>query len=64
MRLRGYRHERPHRPSRLPRRLVPPPERPGFNIAWLIYVGILLAALMVVLAIPYLVMYIVNLISS
>ncbi len=59
-----YRHERPHRPARLPKRLVPPPERPRFDISWLIYVGIALALLMVLLTLPYLFAYLVEVISS
>ena len=59
-----YRHERPQRPPRLPRRLVPPPERPRFDISWLIYVGIALALVMVLLTVPYLFAYLVEVIST
>ncbi|MFN2484081.1 MAG: hypothetical protein ABR509_03985 [Candidatus Limnocylindria bacterium] len=61
---RGYHHEKPHRPSRLPRRLEPPPERQRFDISWMIYIGIGLALVMAILIVPYLIAYLINLISS
>ncbi len=61
---RGYKHERPHRPANLPKRLEPPPERPRFDITWMIYIGIGLALIMAILTVPYLITYLVNLISS
>ena len=60
----GYKHERPRRPPNLPKRLEPPPERPTFDMSWLIYIGIGLAAIMLILAIPYVITYLVNLVSS
>ena len=59
-----YRHERPHRPARLPKRLEPPPERQRFDISWMIYVGIALALVMVLLTVPYLFAYLVEIIST
>ena len=61
---RGYRHQRPHRPPHLPRRLEPPPERQTVDLSWLIYVGIGLALIMAILTVPYLIAYLINLISS
>ena len=61
---RGYKHEKPHRPPNLPKRLEPPPERKRFDISWMIYIGIGLALIMAILIVPYLITYIVNVISS
>lgn len=53
-----YEHQRPHRPSHLPRRLTPPPRRSGPpDLSLFLYAGIVLALVLVVLAIPYLVGY-------
>lgn len=53
-----YEHQRPHRPSHLPRRLTPPPRRSGPpDLSLFLYAGIVLALVVVVLAIPYLVGY-------
>jgi hypothetical protein len=49
-----YRHRRPRRPSHLPKRLTPPPERaepPDLSI--FLYAGIALAAVLAIVAIPY-----------
>ena len=61
---RGYRHRRPRRPPRLPFRREPPPERQRFDISWLIYLGVVLALIMALLTVPYLVAYIVQVISA
>ena len=61
---RGYRHQRPHRPSHLPRRLDPPPERRTVDLSWLIYIGIALALVMALLTVPYLIAYLIDVISS
>jgi hypothetical protein len=51
-----YEHRRPHRPSHLPKRLTPPPERQGPpDFTLFLYVGIALALVLVVVAIPYLI---------
>lgn len=53
-----YEHQRPHRPSHLPKRLTPPPERQGPpDLTLFLYVGIALALVFVVVAIPYLIGY-------
>ena len=60
-----YEHRRPRRPSRLPRRLTPPPIRPGTpDMRWFLYIGIGLAIVVAVLAIPYLIAYVVEVIST
>lgn len=49
-----YEHQRPHRPSHLPKRLTPPPERPGPpDLTLFLYAGLALALVLVVVAIPY-----------
>jgi hypothetical protein len=60
-----YEHRRPHRPSHLARRLKPPPARgdpPDLTI--FLYAGIVLAVIVVIVAIPYLIAYLVELIST
>lgn len=60
-----HEHERPHRPSRLSKRLTPPPERgrPP-DLTWFAYIGLVLALVVVVLLVPYLIAYVVELLSS
>jgi hypothetical protein len=49
-----YEHQRPHRPSHLPKRLNPPPERSGPpDLSLFLYAGLVLLIIMVILAIPY-----------
>lgn len=53
-----YQHRRPRRPSHLPKRLTPPPERSEPpDLSLFLYAGIVLALVLVVLAIPYLMAY-------
>jgi len=53
-----YEHRRPRRPARLPRRLTPPPERSAPpDLSLFLYAGIGLAVILVILAIPYLIGY-------
>lgn len=60
-----YEHRRPRRPSRLPRRLTPPPIRAGApDMRWFLYIGIGLAIVVAVLAIPYLIAYVVELLAT
>lgn len=55
---RRYEHRRPQRPSHLPKRLTPPPDRADPpDLSLFLYAGIVLAIILVVLAIPYLVGY-------
>ena len=58
-----YEHRRPHRPTHLPRRLTPPPERSEPpDLTLFIYAGIVLALILVVLAIPYIIGYLFEII--
>lgn len=53
-----YEHRRPRRPPHLPKRLTPPPERAEPpDLSLFIYAGIVLAVILMVLAIPYLMAY-------
>lgn len=53
-----YEHQAPRRPLRLPRRTKAPPDRPGPpDLSLFLYVGIALAAIVVIVAAPYLVSY-------
>jgi hypothetical protein len=55
---RRYEHRRPQRPSHLARRLTPPPERgEPPDLTLFIYAGIVLALILVVVAVPYLIGY-------
>lgn len=56
--LRKYEHERPQRPSRLPKRLTPPPKRAEPpDLSLFLYAGGVLVVLLVILAIPYVIGY-------
>ncbi|HEX2883163.1 MAG TPA: hypothetical protein VHQ42_01190 [Candidatus Limnocylindria bacterium] len=49
-----YEHQRPHRPSHLPKRLTPPPERQGPpDLSLFLYAGLALVAVLGIVAIPY-----------
>jgi hypothetical protein len=53
-----YEHRRPQRPSHLPKRLTPPPERgEPPDLTLFLYAGIVLAVILAILAIPYVVGY-------
>jgi hypothetical protein len=57
-----YEHQHPRRPPRLPRRLTPPPERPAPpNLKVFAWVGLGLAIVVLVLALPYLVSWLLAL---
>jgi hypothetical protein len=57
-----YEHEAPRRPLRLPRRLTPPPEHPAPpNLKIFAWVGLALGIGLLVLALPYLVGYLLAL---
>lgn len=48
-----YEHRRPQRPSHLPKRLTPPPERAGApDLRPFLYVGLVLAIILLIAAIP------------
>lgn len=53
-----YEHRRPQRPPHLPKRLTPPPEREGApDLSLFLYAGLGLALILVILAIPYVIGY-------
>ena len=53
-----YEHRRPRRPSHLPRRLTPPPDRPGApDLSLFLYAGLVLVLVLVILAVPYAIGY-------
>lgn len=60
-----YEHHRPRRPSHLPKRLRPPPlRREPPDLSWFLYAGIVLALIVVIVAIPYMIGYLVELLST
>lgn len=53
-----YEHRRPRRPSHLPKRLTPPPQRSEPpDLTLFLYAGVVLLIILLVLAIPYVVGY-------
>jgi len=53
-----YEHRRPQRPSHLPKRLTPPPARSEPpDLSLFLYAGIVLAVVLAILAIPYVIGY-------
>jgi len=60
LRERPYEHQAPRRPSHLPRRVKPPPERSGApDLRMLLFAGLVLVGIVAFVAIPYLVQYLV-----
>jgi hypothetical protein len=60
-----YQHRPPRRPVRLARRLTPPPPRAQPpDLSLFLYAGIVLAIILAVLAIPYVISYLVDVISG
>lgn len=65
LKTRPYEHQKPRRPSRLPRRTVPPPDRADPpDLRLFLYAGIALAVIVMLVAIPYLIQYLVTLLSA
>ena len=53
-----YEHRRPRRPPHLPKRLTPPPRRSEPpDLSLFIYAGVVLAVILAILAIPYVIGY-------
>ncbi|HET7645473.1 MAG TPA: hypothetical protein VFM03_03240 [Candidatus Limnocylindria bacterium] len=53
-----YEHRPPRRPSHLPRRLTPPPDRgEPPDLTLFLYAGIVLLVILMILAVPYLIGY-------
>jgi hypothetical protein len=60
-----YEHRRPRRPSHLARRVEPPPDRSGPpDLTLFIYVGLGLVAILAVVAVPYLIAYLIRWITG
>jgi hypothetical protein len=60
----SYEHQRPRRPSHLAHRTTPPPNRPAPpNLRYLLYVGLALTAVVVALAVPYIIGYLLQLVT-
>lgn len=60
-----YEHKRPRRPLNLSRRTKPPPDRvQPPNLTPLLVVGAVLGAVMAVLAAPYLIGYLIQVVSG
>jgi hypothetical protein len=58
-----YVHRRPRRPPHLPKRLTPPPERSEPpDLSLFLYAGIVLALILVIVAIPYVIGYLFEII--
>jgi len=53
-----YEHRKPRRPSHLPKRLTPPPERDAPpDLTLFLYAGIVIAVILAIVAIPYVIGY-------
>ena len=65
LRSQPYRHEPPRRPANLARRTEPPPQRQAPpDLRYLGYAGVILAAVFVALASPYLIAYLLQVING
>jgi hypothetical protein len=62
---RAYEHRRPQRPSHLPRRLTPPPERAAPpDLTLFLYAGLALLIVLVIAAIPMAVRFLLSLFAA
>jgi hypothetical protein len=60
LRDRVYEHQLPRRPSRLPKRTEPPPERAGTpDLRLFLFAGLVLVGIVAFVAIPYVIRYFV-----
>jgi hypothetical protein len=58
-----YEHRKPRRPRRLPKRLTPPPPRSAPpDLSLFLYAGVVLLVILGVLAVPYLIGYLFEII--
>jgi hypothetical protein len=65
LKQRPYEHQRPQRPSHLPKRTSPPPERAEPpDLTLFIYAGLVLAVVLILLAIPYLLQYLATVMTT
>ena len=65
LRRHTYQPQRPRRPRDLARRTQPPPERHAPpDLRYLFYAGMVLAAVLAALAIPYVVVYLLQVING
>ena len=62
--LQKYEHQPPRRPSHLPRRLTPPPQRSEPpDLSLFLYAGMVLGIVLVILAIPYVIGYLFQVVT-
>lgn len=56
-----YEHRRPRRPPHLPKRLTPPPlRRDPPDLSLFLYAGALLVLIVVIVAVPYVLVYVLD----
>ena len=60
-----YEHQRPRRPAHLARRLTPPPVRAEPpDLSLFLYAGLVLALILLILAIPYAISFMITVVST